>query len=264
MGGLWKKMPITCATYGVSVLAIAGIFFFSGYQSKHAILAALEHAHNPILASAMGSILMLVNFTAFLTAFYMTRSFAMTFLGSYRGHAHPHESPWAMTVPLIVLAILGAFGGLVLQTHAYSLEHYLANIIPLGQIAHHSESILEAIMHSWIGLLGLALGLVLYTQLKSLPAKIYNALYPIGNLFSHKYYLDEIYGSLIVRPLEGFAKFLWKIIDQGLIDGIVNGSAQFIDISGEVRQVTNTGQLRFYTLSIFAFTVFFVLFYLVL
>jgi len=265
MGGLLKKMPITAITYGISVLAIAGIFFFSGYQSKHAILAALEHSHNEYLQAYMHGILILVNFTAFLTAFYMARSFAMTFLGEYRGHAHPHESPWQMTTPLIVLAALASVGGLLLGgTFGFSLEHFLAPVIPLSGLQHAHENILEGLMHSWIGLLGVGLALFLYTQAKEIPAKVFAAIPPLSALFERKYYFDEIYGFLIVRPLEEMARLLWRIVDVGIIDGMVNGTAQFVDISGEMRQITQTGQLRYYALLLFGATVFILVFYLFL
>lgn len=259
MGGLLKKMPITAITYGVSVLAISGIFFFSGYQSKHAIVAAVEHWHTPFLQTQMHSLLWLVNFTAFLTAFYMTRSFAMTFLGNYRGHAHPHESPWPMTLPLVVLAVLAAFGGLLLQNE---LPHFLSSV--LGPAAEHAhESIMQALAHSWIGICGVLLALVLYTQLKAIPGMVYARSKPLSLLFSGKYFFDEIYAAGLVRPLQNFADWLWKFIDQGVIDGTVNGTAQLVDVSGEVRRVTQTGQIRYYALMIFAGGVVMVVFYLV-
>lgn len=259
MGGLLKKMPITAITYGVSVLAISGIFFFSGYQSKHAIVSALQHWHTPFLQAHMSNLLLLVNFTAFLTAFYMTRSFAMTFLGSYRGHAHPHESPWQMTVPLIVLALLAAFGGLLLHN---ALPHFLSSV--LGQPgAHAEESILQALAHSWIGISGVALALLLYTQFRAVPSFIFERSKPLSLLLAGKYYFDEIYAAGLVRPLQNCADWLWKFVDQGVIDGTVNGTAQLVDISGEVRQVTQTGQIRFYALMIFVGTVVMIVFYLV-
>ncbi|MBX7137082.1 MAG: NADH-quinone oxidoreductase subunit L [Oligoflexia bacterium] len=265
MGGLYKKMPITCITYGVSVLAIAGIFFFSGYQSKHAILGALEHWHNPHLKEWIEYILILVKFTAFLTAFYMTRSFVMTFLGEYRGHAHPHESPWPMTVPLIVLAVLGAFGGLALSgSLGFSLEHYLAALNFGAAAEHHHESIAAALINSWTGLLGVGLAFVMYTQLKELPGMFLRLVPPLSKLLSGKYYFDELYGAIIVRPLEGLAAFLWKVVDQGMIDGMVNGTAAFVDATGELRRITQTGQLRYYALMLFGATVFFIIFYYVL
>ncbi|MCB0340230.1 MAG: NADH-quinone oxidoreductase subunit L, partial [Bdellovibrionales bacterium] len=104
MGGLRKLMPITFWTYLISTLAIAGIAPFAGYYSKHAILSALGGVSNPYLTGYVSGLVLLANITAFLTAFYMTRSVAMTFFGEYRGHAHPHESPWLMTLPLVILA----------------------------------------------------------------------------------------------------------------------------------------------------------------
>ncbi|MCB0310413.1 MAG: NADH-quinone oxidoreductase subunit L [Bdellovibrionales bacterium] len=263
MGGLLRKMPVTAITYLVSVLAISGIFFFSGYQSKHAILASLEHMHNAYLIGALDYILLLVNFTAFLTAFYMMRSFTMTFLGEYRGHAHPHESPWPMTLPLVILALLATFSGILLQSESYSLQAFLSPVLPRGYEQHH-ESVLAALLHSWIGVLGVGLALVFYTKLKAIPGILYKTFLPIGVLSQNKFFFDEVYAALIVNPLEGAARFLWKHVDQAVIDGSVNGTAALVDVSGEIRRVTQTGQLRFYALCLFLATIFFLLFYLVL
>ncbi len=249
MGGLLTKMPITAVTYGISVLAIAGIFPFAGYQSKHAILAALEH--HPFAHHYAEAFYLVASITAFLTAFYMTRSFAMTFLGKYHGHAHPHESPWKMTLPLIVLALLAVGGGVWLND---ALPHYLSSVLP-HEAGHHAETIVEALLHSWVGFLGVALGLLLYTQLVSVPGKVYRAVLPLSTLSLNKFYFDEIYGALIVRPLEKIASLLWKVFDQGIIDGMVNGTAALVDVNGEIVRVTQTGQIRHYALFMFIATV---------
>lgn len=265
MGGLLKLMPITAATYGVSTLAIAGIYPFAGYQSKHAILVALEQTANPSIQAWSGVFIALATVTAGITAFYMTRSFALTFLGEYRGHAHPHESPTLMTVPLIVLAVLATVGGLYLGAgeHAARLQDYVATVLP-SRGEHHSESIVEALLHSWVGIVGVILGLVMYTRLGRLPAKVFAASGPVGRLFEGKYFLDEIYGALIVRPLERMAQTLWRVVDQGIIDGSVNGTAAVVQVSGEVARGIQTGQVRHYALFMFIAALGLILFYFVL
>ena len=265
MGGLLKLMPVTAITYGISTLAIAGIFPFAGYQSKHAILAALEHTSNPLIQQWSQYLLLAASFTAFITAFYMTRSFAMTFLGEYRGHAHPHESPALMTVPLLVLAALAAAGGVYLAAgHEYSLlQHYLGFVLPKGE-PHHAESIGAAIMHSWVGILGVGLGLLFYTKLKTLPGRFYRAIPPVSRLLAGRYYLDEIFGAVIVRPLERLAGVLFRVVDQGLIDGSVNGTAAVVEVSGEIARGTQTGQVRHYALFMFVAAIAIILFYFVL
>lgn len=256
MGGLAKYMPITCITYGISTLAIAGIFPLAGYYSKHAILEALGHNPNMYLVSSVHFLGAVASLTAFITAFYMTRSFAMTFLGEYRGHAHPHESPWKMTLPLIVLAALAAVGGIWLSS---ALPHYLGI-----EHAHHGESILDGIMHSWVGILGVALGLVCYTKLASVPAQIFTAVLPLSKLSLNKYYFDELYAAMIVRPLEGLARGLFRVVDQGIVDGAVNGTGAVVELSGEVARTTQTGQVRHYALFMFMATLIVALFCFVL
>lgn len=241
MGGLAKKMPITFITYLISTLAIAGIAPFSGYWSKHAILAALESSGNAHLAGYVEFLALMASITAVVTAFYMTRSLALTFLGSYRGHAHPHESPILMTLPLIILAGLASVAGY----YGGDLAHYLGNVLPHGP-HFHKEAIADALMHSWTAIAGVIVALVLYTSFKDLPGKVFKALSPVGNLLANKYYLDEIFAFMIVRPLEGLARALWIKFDQGIVDGAVNGTAAVVDVSGEALRSVQTGQIRTY------------------
>jgi len=301
MGGLWKKMPITAWTYLISTLAIAGIAPFAGYYSKHAILESLSATPNSFFAqsflfgtytSVFGFIL---NLTALCTAFYMTRSFAMTFLGEYRGGGHgqshgkhaaddhqdpaghdhadhgggydPHESPWKMTLPLVVLAALALVSGLVLSGHLfdgeYSLQSYLQSVVPSHEHAHE-ESLFASLIHSWIGILGVVIGVLFYTSLKQLPKLFAKSLSPLTKLSQGKWFFDEFYGALLIRPLEGAARFLWRGIDQGVIDGTVNGTAAAVDMSGEITRHTQTGQIRHYALFMFIGTVLVIAFYMVM
>lgn len=249
MGGLRAYMPWTCLTYGVSTLAIAGIFPFSGYQSKHAILASLEHMQNSQLSSfTAGLLVWAASVTAVLTAFYMARSFAMTFLGHYRGQGEPHESPMTMVLPLVVLAFLAAIGGYVL-TDVFSLQRYLSAVVPAG-VPHEHESIVSGILHSIWAIAGVSLGLLMYTKFSELPGRVYKSLGAVGRFFANRYYIDELYGLVVVKPLEFGARVLWKGIDQEIIDGAVNGSAAVVDASGEALRTIQSGQLRHYALLI--------------
>lgn len=256
MGGLWKKMPITFATYLLATLAIAGICPLSGYYSKHAILASLEHFDSELLESSIVWILRLATLTAFMTAFYMTRSLVMTFFGSYRGHAHPHESPFRMTIPLIVLAALSVVGGFL------PLGEYVSGVLPFH--SHHAESIIDGLVHSWVGFLGIGLGIVFYLFVPTIPELIAKLSGPLAALSRGKFFLDEIYSAFIVKPLQGAASFLFQVVDQGIIDGAVNGAGAVTEASGEVLRGVQTGQIRHYALAIASATVLFVGLYLLM
>jgi len=260
MGGLKSLMPITFVTYLISTLAIAGIFPFAGYQSKHAILYAIKDTHNIYLQPYASTIYLIASITALLTAFYMTRSVALTFFGKYRGHAHPHESPITMTLPLIILSILALGGGIYLGMH---LSHFLAPVIP-EHGAHHAESIIDSIKGSWVGLLGMGAAFFLYLVLPKIPGNVFKLSGPLGKISQGKYFIDEIYNLLIIAPLERLSKFLWKVFDQGIVDGTVNGTASLIDATGEVMRGLQTGQIRHYAVLMFSGALFVIIFYLVL
>ncbi len=255
MGGLRKLMPLTFVTYALSTLAIAGVAPLSGYYSKHAIMAALGENH--LVGAWVGA---LATLTAFITAFYMTRSLVMTFFGEYRGHAHPHESPWQMTLPLVILAILGVGGGAFGST----LYHAIEQVIPPGHHHFHAEGIVESLAHSWLGILGVGLGFLLYSTWKDIPGKIYRAVLPVSKLLSAKYYVDEVYGRFIVQPLEGLARILWKGVDQGVIDASVNGTGAVVEISAEIARTFQTGQVRTYAFFMFFGTLFLIALYIVM
>lgn len=261
MGGLLRKMPFTGATYGISVLAISGVFFFSGYQSKHAILQALEHAPHSLHMLASG-LLPLISLTAVLTAFYMTRSFALTFLGSYRGHGEVHEQSSLVTVPLVVLAVLAALAGLLLDgTFGFSLQHFLADVLPAGE-EHVHEGLLTSIVNSWPGLLGIAAALLFYLRLPATPGRVAALVPAVHRTFLNKWYVDELYARLIIRPLERLAAWLWKVLDQSLIDGLVNAAGGAVNLSGEIARQTHTGHLHWYAFVLFGSSVFILIYYL--
>ena len=244
MGGLKRLMPLTFVTYLISTFAIAGIYPFAGFHSKHAILDALAHSPNQLVHMAAPIVLVLASLTAGLTAFYMTRSLVLTFFGEYRGHAHPHESPVRMVLPLIVLAILATAGGVFLEHY---LPEYLSGVLPRSH-AHPSLSPQAAFAASWIGLLGVALGALFYGPLKVIPSRV-AAIFPfVHRALLGKYFIDELYRAVIVRPLEVLSVVLWRGVDQGVIDATVNGTGEIVEISGEIARTAQTGDVRHYAL----------------
>jgi NADH-quinone oxidoreductase subunit L len=196
------------------------------------------------LAPLVSFIIYGATITSFLTAFYMTRSFAMTFLGSYRGSAHPHESPALMTVPLLVLALLSLIGGLWLE---HPFAEYLVPVLgPANTMA--GEGLITSLMHSWIGTLGVVLGLLMYTTWSDLPAYCARVFAPITALSRGKFFFDEVYDVLIVRPLKSASSALWSIVDQGIVDLLVVMIAKSVDAFGFLCSRTQTGQLQMYAL----------------
>ena len=236
MGGLRKAMPITCYTLAIASLAISGFPGFSGFFSKDAILtAAYETAPWMFWVGAI---------TAGVTSFYVFRAFFMAFSGRYRGHHHPHESPFVMTGPLIVLAVLSLIGGLL------SVPKWLAPIHPLPE----HESIIPMIISSLFGLCGIAFAWLFYVFRPSLAESTRTAAGPIYTLVANKYYVDEIYNAVIVKPIEVVSKYvLWKGVDEAFIDkGAVNGIGHLIRGWGNLFRRIQSGSIRNYATWILA------------
>ena len=275
MGGLLWSMPITGITYLISVLAISGIFPFAGFQSKHAILAAIQSAGggaNAYLGSVASSLFILASLTAGITAFYMTRSFALTFLGRYRGVHKPHESPVGMIFPLVVLALFATFGGLYLEAE---LPHYLSAVLP--DAVHVSnghthwlydafEYAKESLISSWVGLTGILVALIFYArgapQERSFATLVVRPVKPLARLFAGQYFVDELYELIILRPVARISRFLWKGIDEGVVASTVDGVAAVVEFGGETLRGTQTGQLRHYALFMFGAVVVLLVLYL--
>ena len=265
MGGLKKYMPITHITFLLACLAIAGIPPFSGFFSKDEILTA-AFAKNPIYYFVgVGGTLM--------TAFYMFRLYTLTFLGDFRGTQdqgnHIHESPSAMTIPLIILAALSVVGGLigipeVLASNAHSLEHFLAPIFAeSARIAehHHLEASQEYLMMG-----GSTLAIILIILFTVNRYKKYRATEQVDNRFSklleNKWYIDELYDSLIVNPLNGLAGFFKNIVEKNGIDGIVNGIGRLVGYGSRQLRLLQSGQVGNYILiMVLAIVVFFVIWF---
>ncbi len=259
MGGLARFMPVTAVTYGIATLAIAGLYPFAGYESKHAIFEALSSTRNVYLAGWKEAFVIVAEVTAVFTAFYMTRSFVMTFLGVFKGRDVPGESPWTMTLPLVVLAALSTAGGIWVGG---SLFAYAGPVFGGETFVPAEGGVLDGVFGSWAAASGIGLALLFYLKWKSVPGKICSALSPVSTLPAEKYYVDEIYRKLVVYPLERLAHALFHVLDQFFIDGTVNGTGRATRGAGSLLRHVQTGQTRVYALLIFAGLVFLMIFYL--
>ena len=245
MGGLQSKLPITHITFLIGCIAIAGVPPFSGFFSKDEILAAAFEKNK------IYWVLGLVG--AAMTAFYMFRLYATTFLGKFRGsneqEAHLHESPWAMTLPLIVLAILSAVGGAIGIPHIMGGNHWLSgqlsSIVSTPQEAHLAVSTEWILMGVSVAIAAIALVIALSRYSKQTDEEPSSA---IGKFFYHKWYIDELYQKAIIEPLNKFALFLKEFIEKKVIDGAVNGTGKLVQFSARKVRLIQNGQAGYYIL----------------
>jgi NADH-quinone oxidoreductase subunit L len=261
MGGLRKKIPITYWTMLIATLAIAGIPGFAGFFSKDEILeAALSGPH------ANFSLWLLGVAGAALTSFYMFRLVFLTFFGKprYDEHqVHVHESPKTMTVPLMILAFCSIFGGWFAAPKLVGgIDHFGAFLEPVftmyaptaaGVASESAVSPGLALFHAltgWpviVGVLGLLVAWWFYIKSPETPKRLAQSLHGVYTLIFHKYYVDEIYAALIVRPLLWIsANLLWHVVDERVIDGTVNGVATAARESGGELRKLQSGNTRSY------------------
>jgi NADH-quinone oxidoreductase subunit L len=264
MGGLRSYIPWTFLTMGIATLAIAGIPPLAGFWSKDEILWK-AYSSGP-----EGWVFWLIGVvTAFLTSFYMFRLLFMTFFGDYHGahvdehghgshghdghgHGEPHESPMVMLVPLMILAVLSLFGGFVGYHNHF--EHFLEPVFGSGAVTEaageaakgYTEYVLMGIS-ILVALLGAALAYVLYVSKPYLPQKIADSLGSFYETVLNKYYVDEIYAKLFVKPLvDGSTSILWQGVDRKVIDDTVDNAADGArHVSDEVRHM-QSGNVRSY------------------
>ena len=248
MGGLRKKLPVTFAVTTVGVLAIAGIPPFAGFFSKDAILAAA------FAQGDTGKALWFVGLlTALLTSFYMFRLWYLAFFGKPRSEAetHHHPTPWSMLVPLVILALLSIGGGWIsgAWTGVGRFGSFLAPV--LGLTATDPESaaleVTLSVVAVVVAVLGWFMAELFYGQKPDSPAKLAAALPGAYKLLVGKYYVDQIYGACIVKPLLLFSKyFLSPVVDTALLGGtawLLGGTATF---AGALLQRWQSGNLRSY------------------
>jgi NAD(P)H-quinone oxidoreductase subunit 5 len=273
MGGLRKYMPITASTFLIGTIAIAGLPPFSGFWSKDEILAS-AYAYNPAL--------WLVGYlTAGITAFYMFRLYFTTFEGEFRGtdkqlwamvkkendpehlyhtyhdehHAHtPHESPWTMTLPLLLLAIPSIGIGLVGTPWGNYFEYFVHPVSETMQAVPATglttEFLTMAGSSVGISLVGISLAVLMYLQGKISEAKVFGAVPTLYNFSKNKWYLDDLYNSVFVIGSRRLARQVLEI-DAKIVDGVVNLAGFATVFTGEGLKYLESGKAQFYALIIF-------------
>ena len=266
MGGLRKQIPITYWTMLIATLAIAGIPGFAGFFSKDAILDAAKSGPNANLPLWLLGVA-----GAGLTSFYMFRLVFLTFFGKPRydeHHVHVHESPKSMTVPLVILAFLSIFGGWFAAPKLVGgidyFEKFLAPVFsayapPMAQpaviifVSEPPASPAMDLFHAltgWpviVGVLGLLVAWWFYIKNPDAPKRLAQSVRGLYTVLLNKYYVDEIYAALIVRPLLWIStNVLWHVVDEGVIDGTVNGTARVARESGGELRKLQSGNTRSY------------------
>jgi len=261
MGGLKKYLPHTHLTMLIGSFAISGIPFFSGFFSKDEILYSSIALHGGF------SYLFVVGvITAALTAFYTGRMMSLTFYGkekmSHEVKHHLHESPGAMIGPLYVLAGLAAVGGFLGVPHLLGepigLHHYLAEWLePVVPIAHMGVMAIKLPLHEGVVMVGSSLmaivcffmGIKLFLKVEFI-SDLVAGLKPLQKFLFNKYYVDELYGILLVQPLQRLSDFSSSVFDKLVIDGAVNGVGQCVKKAGTGLRLFQTGDLQTYALMI--------------
>ncbi|HFC6352101.1 TPA: NADH-quinone oxidoreductase subunit L [Neisseria elongata] len=267
MGGLRKYMPITWFTMLLGNLALIGTPLFSGFYSKDSIIEAVHASNLPGSGFAYFAVLASV----FVTAFYAFRQYFIVFHGKERwreakhdhhddhGHHHglkpsdnPHESPWVVTLPLILLAIPSVIiGYIAIEPMLYGdffkdviyVNHELHPVMHImkeefhGAMAMVSHSLYTPVLYLAIG--GVLAAWFLYVKAPQLPAKIAQTFRPVYVLFENKYYLDNIYFAVFAKGTRALGTFFWKAVDTAIIDnGLVNGAAKLVGAAaGQVRRL---------------------------
>lgn len=250
MGGLRKSMPITFWTFMIGTLAISGFPLLSGFFSKDEILASAFGHNKLVWFLTVGS--------AAITCVYMLRVFVVTFLGSFRGTEdqkhHLHESPALITIPLIILAILSVFGGLLnipgFMSHdlAHGLDHWLHPVI--GDVHHPELSVSIQLM-----LMGLTVVVLAVAYVYIRKRYISDAVVPesdeaqkgAGKVLADKFYVDEIYDAAVVEPVNLAGEGLYHA-DRNWIDGLINATGRFFSRLGTWYGKVQNGNVEWYLL----------------
>lgn len=235
MGGLFSKMRITALTCVIGSLALAGIPPFAGFFSKDEILLTAWNSGNY-------AIFIIALLVSLLTAFYMFRMIFMVFFGKENPEIHPHESPWVMTVPLSLLSIMAIIAGFA---GAPWWGNPFGNFLSQGHL--HEEQINTLVMSLAIGcgVLGIVLAWLIYGTKTISVKKIKNAFSPVVVLLRNKYYFDEIYDAIIVKPSHNFMKII-DVVDRNVVDGAVNLVADLSKMGGGVLRLIQSGYVQTY------------------
>ena len=268
MGALKPHMPRTYWTFLIATLAISGIFPFAGFFSKDEILwkALTQGGFGFWLIGAIG---------AFMTATYMFRAVYLTFHGNSRVDPHVahhlHESPGMMTVPLMILAVLSTIGGFIgfpVVEGWNKFNEFLSPVFPrgpVGEAGHHAMGfeVSMMIVSVVIAVLGIALAYKMYIKDPRLPDQVAERYKPLYSMVANKYWVDEIYDWAFVGPLIQFSVFLWRIIDNILVDGTINGVGVLARGGSEIFKRLQTGNIQSYALSILMGIVLMVVYFLI-
>ncbi|MCW3127891.1 MAG: NADH:ubiquinone oxidoreductase subunit [Bacteroidetes bacterium] len=254
MGGLKKWMPVTFATFLVATIAISGIPPFAGFFSKDEILAK-AYEHNKVIWG-------IASFASMLTAFYMFRLVFLTFFTSFRGtheqEHHLHESPATITFPLIVLAILSVVGGLIGLPPVISANHWLQNFLSpvfaasqghaaeASELSHGTEWMLIGIATA-AAVISIAWAYTRFIIKKTLPAEE-GKLTGFASLVYHKYYVDEAYNVIVVKPLLAVSEWGYEVLDKIVVDGVVVWSGKLSLMTGKQLRQLQSGNIGFYLL----------------
>ncbi|MEK6734059.1 MAG: NADH-quinone oxidoreductase subunit L, partial [Pseudomonadota bacterium] len=226
MGGLWQKIPFTYSLMLIGSLALAGIYPFAGYFSKDLILeTSFAKATNAgIMAYILGTI------GAFFTAFYSWRLLFIAFHGKAKNHHEVYEAPKIMTMPLIVLALGAIFSGMLAVSLGILAPDFWNNSLIFSDIiekAHHVSDHVK-LLPLFASALGIFLAYLFYIKLPELPQIFAHSFYGFYLLLANKYYIDEIYDSIFVKPFKFIANILWQIGDMKFIDGLGPNGAAYV------------------------------------
>jgi NADH-quinone oxidoreductase subunit L len=238
MGGLRKQLPITYATMLIATIAIAAIPPFAGFFSKDMIL---ESVYN----SGHFALWILGVITAAMTSFYMFRLIFMTFHGESRVEAekahHIHESPQVMTIPLITLAVLSIIGGWL------PVPSFLTPVVGQFVPVMEGSTVMLTAVSLGLAILGIVLAWYFYLVAPGMPYLIAYQAQSLYELLLHKYYIDELYNTIVTRPLFWVSTFvLGNVVDSFMIDGLVNGAGLTVETGGQLSRRMETGNVQQY------------------
>ena len=251
MGGLQKKLPVTYIVFLIGTLAISGVPPFAGFFSKDEILV---HAYEQ-----SKFLFILLSMTSVLTAFYMFRLLFLTFFGNFRGtqeqERHLHESPAVMTIPLLILAVLSTVGGFLGMPEILSEKHFfsqfLSPVLSVSSISVHGE-VSHYFEYTFIGISTAVLIIVAMFAYNRYVTKSHVAptdegeFKPAFKVLYKKYYVDELYDRLFVKPLYQLSNLFYKIIDIKVLDGTINSVSSGLVYGSRVVRLVQTGSIGFY------------------
>ena len=258
MGGLRKKMPITFITFLAATIAISGLPLFSGFFSKDEILWwSFGSTRGHWLLWVLGAV------AAGMTAFYMFRLVFMTFFGEQktdvRAKDHIPESPFTITIPLMVLGFLAVVGGYIgipaILGGTNRFEHFLAPVFEHAQHlngihAHGTPAVEYSLMaiSVAVAVVGIFIAWVMYIKNPELPGKFVARFSGAHKIIFNKWYIDELYDAVFVIPCQRLGRFLWKSFDAKVVDGVVNGCAWVVKGLGTGLRYTQSGYLYNYAM----------------